>query len=62
VRRALYESGVQSETPYPLLLGGRDELPHAHDLAARLVLVPCHASLGQRQIGRIGKALQDLSA
>ena len=62
VRRALYESGAQTETPYPLLLGGRDELPHAHDLAARLVLAPCHASLGKRQLDRMVRILQDLPA
>jgi dTDP-4-amino-4,6-dideoxygalactose transaminase len=58
VRRALYERGVQTETPYPVLLGGRDALPNAHDLAARLVLAPCHASLGERQINRIRTSLE----
>ena len=57
-RRALYERGVQTETPYPILLGGRDELSNAHDLAARLLLAPCHASLGGKQIKLLADALQ----
>jgi dTDP-4-amino-4,6-dideoxygalactose transaminase len=61
LRRKLYERGAQTETPYPVLLGGRDELPNAHDLAARLVLAPCRASLGAKQIGLIGGVLRNYS-
>jgi dTDP-4-amino-4,6-dideoxygalactose transaminase len=60
-RRFLHSRGVQTETPYPVLLGPRDVLPNAHTLAARLVLVPCNASLGERQIRRVAAALEAAS-
>ncbi len=58
VRCSLYERGVQTETHYPMLLGGPEELPNAHALAARLVLVPCNASLGEMSINCIADALR----
>jgi len=61
VRCSLYERGVQTETPYPLLLGGPNELPNAHALAERLVLVPCHTSLGKMSIEYIAAALRSVT-
>ncbi|MEW6212006.1 MAG: DegT/DnrJ/EryC1/StrS family aminotransferase, partial [Acidobacteriota bacterium] len=48
VRQFLHRCGIQTETPYPML-GSREELPNAYDLASRLILVPCNASLDERQ-------------
>ena len=61
MRQVLYGRGVQTELPYPFLLGSPKELPNAFDLANRLVLVPCNASLGPRQIARVARALQEAS-
>jgi dTDP-4-amino-4,6-dideoxygalactose transaminase len=57
VRRALYAQGVQTETPYPVLLGDEAKLPNAHGLAARLALAPCHASLREKRVKHIAGAL-----
>jgi dTDP-4-amino-4,6-dideoxygalactose transaminase len=61
VRRLLHARGVQTDCPYPVLQGSPEELPNTHNLATRLVLVPCNASLGDQQIGRIVAALEDAS-
>ena len=60
VRKLLHTNGIQTETPYPVLLGERDILPNAHALAERLLLVPCHASLGEKQISHIAATLEKI--
>lgn len=62
VRQVLHAHGIQTAEPYPVVLGGRSTLPNAHDLASRLVLVPCNASLGSRQIGQVAAALEGASS
>lgn len=57
LRAAMHARGVQTEDPYPVLLGGADRLPNSHALAARLLLVPCNASVGPRQIEAVAAAL-----
>ncbi len=61
VRKLLHDNGIQTETPYPVLLGERDILPNAHALAERLLLVPCHASLGERQMAYIAATMKKVS-
>ncbi|MEG4166341.1 MULTISPECIES: DegT/DnrJ/EryC1/StrS family aminotransferase [unclassified Microcoleus] len=61
VRCSLYDRGIQTETPYPLLLGGPDELPNAHALAARLLLVPCNTSLDETSIKYIATVLGSIT-
>jgi dTDP-4-amino-4,6-dideoxygalactose transaminase len=61
VRKILHRHGVQTETPYPVVLGTMEELPRCYDLASRLILVPCHASLGASQVDRIAEALSAAS-
>jgi dTDP-4-amino-4,6-dideoxygalactose transaminase len=56
-RRILHAHGVQTERAYPLVLGAGDTFPRAHDLARRLVLVPCSAALDRATVARIGAAL-----
>ena len=58
VRRFLHARGVQTETPYPLLLGPAAILPNAHDLASRMILLPCNASLRDKQMQLIGDAIE----
>jgi dTDP-4-amino-4,6-dideoxygalactose transaminase len=57
LRRTLHALGFQTERPYPAL-GSREAFPNAHDLAARLVLLPCHASLTPALLGRLARALE----
>ena len=45
IRRALFEAGIQTESPYPMILGTPAELPNTAQLCERLLLVPCHPSL-----------------
>lgn len=52
-RAVLHACGVQTEYPYPIRLGDRATFPNCHDLADRLLLVPCHASLGEAQMERV---------
>jgi dTDP-4-amino-4,6-dideoxygalactose transaminase len=54
VRLALYEAGIQTEEPYSVSW----DAPNARELARRLVLVPCNASLGEKQIDRIVSVLE----
>ncbi len=61
VRQLLHQRGIQTETPYPILLGSREELPNSYDLASRLILVPCNASLDERQIRFIASSLEEAS-
>ena len=58
IRRFLHAHGVQTETPYPVMLGPAEALPNSHELAARMILVPCNASLGDKQMHLIGAALE----
>jgi dTDP-4-amino-4,6-dideoxygalactose transaminase len=60
VRQFLHRRGIQTETPYPAI-GSREELPNACDLASRLILVPCNASLDERQIRFIAASLEEAS-
>ncbi|MEW6212795.1 MAG: hypothetical protein AB1631_31000, partial [Acidobacteriota bacterium] len=60
VRQFLHRCGIQTETPYPML-GSREELPNAYDLASRLILVPCNASLDERQTRFIAASLEEAS-
>jgi dTDP-4-amino-4,6-dideoxygalactose transaminase len=60
-RRFLHRLGIQTETPYPVLLGSPSDLPNAHDLASRLILIPCNASIGRRQISVIASGLEEAS-
>jgi dTDP-4-amino-4,6-dideoxygalactose transaminase len=60
VRQFLYRRGIQTEKPYPVL-GSREELPHSYDLASRLILIPCNASLDERQIHFIASSLEEAS-
>ncbi|HEY7543463.1 MAG TPA: DegT/DnrJ/EryC1/StrS family aminotransferase, partial [Blastocatellia bacterium] len=60
VRQFLYRRGIQTETPYPIP-GSREELPRSYDLASRLILVPCNASLDERQIRFIASTLEEVS-
>lgn len=60
-RTALHAHRIQTETPYPILLGDRKALPNCHDVADRLLLVPCHASLGSKQIERVCEGLRAAS-
>jgi dTDP-4-amino-4,6-dideoxygalactose transaminase len=57
IRCILYDLGVQTEDPYPVLLGGPEALPNAHALASRLVLVPCGAALAGSTLGRVASAV-----
>ena len=61
VRQILHSRGIQTETPYPVVLGSRDDLPRSHDLASRLILVPVNVSLGRKQIALITDALEEAS-
>ncbi|MFB2971787.1 DegT/DnrJ/EryC1/StrS family aminotransferase [Aerosakkonema sp. BLCC-F183] len=61
VRCSLYDRGIQTETPYPLLLGGSEELPNARALAERLILVPGNASLSETSIKDIATALESIA-
>lgn len=54
VRMALYERGIQTEEPYPVLW----DTPNAREMARRLVLAPCNASLGRKQVSRIVSVLE----
>ncbi|MGH9928240.1 MAG: DegT/DnrJ/EryC1/StrS family aminotransferase [Pyrinomonadaceae bacterium] len=58
IRCFLHARGVQTETPYPVLLGSGEALPNSHELATRMILVPCNASLGDKQMHLIGAALE----
>jgi dTDP-4-amino-4,6-dideoxygalactose transaminase len=58
VRRRLHEHGVQTERAYAVTLAARTEAPVAHDLAARLVVLPCSAALGRQEIGAIVRGLE----
>ncbi len=60
VRQFLHQHGIQTETPYPMI-GSEDELPNSYDLASRLILVPCNASLDARQIRFIASSLEEAS-
>lgn len=61
IRHFLYTRGIQTKPAYPIQIGSLHDLPESHDLAARLILVPCHASLRTREIKLIVKALEDLA-
>ena len=61
IRRFLHSRGVQTENPYPVLLGSAEALPNSHELVARLILIPCNASLGDEQMQLIGAALKGAS-
>src|SRR5438034_33 len=58
-RRHLYARGVQTETPYPILLGPRESLPNTWDLVKRLILVPCGASLTASALDQIVDAIKE---
>jgi dTDP-4-amino-4,6-dideoxygalactose transaminase len=58
-RRILHRRGIQTESPYPVLAVG--DHPRARRLVNRLLLVPCHASLGAREIERIRAAMIEAS-
>jgi dTDP-4-amino-4,6-dideoxygalactose transaminase len=57
-RRALYQAGVQTEDPYPRLVGRRGEFPVAEQLRRRLVLVPCHAGLSRVALAHVQTGLR----
>jgi dTDP-4-amino-4,6-dideoxygalactose transaminase len=57
-RRRLYERGVQTEDPYPLVWSGPERFPNARDLAERLLLVPSNASLGEAEMRAVARALE----
>jgi dTDP-4-amino-4,6-dideoxygalactose transaminase len=61
-RRLLYQRSIQTETPYPIGHIAKETHPNVHDLASRLILVPCNASLGLRQIRYTADALSAVSA
>ena len=61
VRRLFHEVGVQVEPAYPVVLGSPNQLPNAWTLAGRLLLLPCNATLGRRQIERIVSAVDAVS-
>ncbi|HUP23668.1 MAG TPA: DegT/DnrJ/EryC1/StrS family aminotransferase [Thermoanaerobaculia bacterium] len=56
-RRFLWERGIQTEDPYPVTLGEPEAFPSAHELTRRLLLVPCHPSLGEREIRHVAASL-----
>lgn len=53
VRMALYEAGIQTKDPYPLLLNGEDQFPNAACLARNLILVPCGSALHEKELRHI---------
>lgn len=59
-RIAMHDAGVQTEDAYPVLLGSKGMLPQSHLLSSRLLLVPCHASLGRREMGHIQRVLESI--
>jgi dTDP-4-amino-4,6-dideoxygalactose transaminase len=61
VRQILHRRGVQTESPYQIVLGSEEDLPRSHDLASRLILLPMNARLGPNQISVIAGALIDAS-
>jgi aminotransferase len=61
VRLSLYNRGVQTEDPYPLLWDAPERFPNARDLAGRLLLVPCNASLGRAEMRAVARALDEAS-
>lgn len=56
-RQAMHEHSVQTEDTYPILAGKRAEFPNAYDLAERMVLIPCNASLRPADLRQVGTAL-----
>jgi dTDP-4-amino-4,6-dideoxygalactose transaminase len=58
VRVAFHRRHVQTEDPYPILLGTPDTMPNARALAARLVLVPCYAALARHGLDAVADAVE----
>jgi dTDP-4-amino-4,6-dideoxygalactose transaminase len=56
-RQAMHEHSVATEDTYPILAGKRAEFPNAYDLAERMVLIPCNASLRPADLRQVGTAL-----
>ena len=56
-REVLYSYSVQTELPYPIVLGTPEQIPNAYELAKRMVLIPCNASLTEEKINLIGHAV-----
>lgn len=61
VREFLHVHGIQTETPYPMILGSSAALPNADQLADHLILVPCNPSLGEQQMRWIASVLKNAS-
>jgi dTDP-4-amino-4,6-dideoxygalactose transaminase len=61
IRLSLYNRGVQTEDPYPLLWDAPERFPNACDVADRLLLVPCNASLGGAEMRAVARALDESS-
>jgi dTDP-4-amino-4,6-dideoxygalactose transaminase len=60
-RAHLHSQGIQTETPYPMVWKSPINLPNSRDLAARMFLVPCNASLGDVEMKKIAVALAEAS-
>jgi len=57
-RRILYEHSIQTETPYPVACESFTAVPNAYKLASRLILVPCNASLNEKQMKHIARTIE----
>lgn len=60
VRMALYEAGIQTKDPYPLLLSGEEQYPNASFLARNLILVPCGSALREKELRYITSTLKKI--
>jgi dTDP-4-amino-4,6-dideoxygalactose transaminase len=58
LRKELHRRSIQTDDPYPVTAGGHEQYPRAHELAARLVLLPCGAWLRESEMARLAGALE----
>lgn len=59
LRRELHRRSIQTEEAYPIVAGGPEQYPAAHDLASRLLLLPCGAWLTDPEVHYLAQSLRD---